>query len=131
MIRKSALKRSTTPIPKKRKTLRRGPIRDAMYKDWIRTLPCCACFAEIYRLGVLGVEVALVEAFPFRSECAHTGSRGMSQKASDHDCVPLCGDHHRKLPGSYHASAKTFFERHNLPRLELICALRTVYRKAA
>ena len=57
------------------KPTRKGPPRDEVYKAWIRTLPCCAC-------GVVG-----------RSEAAHAGSDGgMSMKASDYSCVPLCSN---------------------------------------
>jgi hypothetical protein len=80
-------RRASTPT-------RRGPSRDEDYKAWIRTLPCCAC-------GVEG-----------RSEAAHTGSDGgMSQKASDYSCVPLCPDCHTQAPGAYHRVGKRAFER--------------------
>ena len=61
---------------------------------WIRTLPCIAC-------GVEG-----------RSEAAHTGTDGgMSMKASDYSCVPLCSDCHTQAPGAYHRVGKRVFER--------------------
>ena len=64
---------------------RRGPVRDAAYLNWIRTLPCTAC-------GIEG-----------RSEAAHTGrDGGLSRKASDLSCVPLCADCHTMRPDSYH-----------------------------
>jgi hypothetical protein len=73
---------------------RKGPARDENYKDWIRTLACCAC-------GVEG-----------RSEAAHTGSDGgMSMEASDYSCVPLCMDCHTRAPGAYHRIGKRAFER--------------------
>jgi hypothetical protein len=28
-------------------------------------------------------------------EAAHTGPHGISQKASDYTCIPLCHEHHR------------------------------------
>jgi hypothetical protein len=72
---------------------RRGRPRDEDYKAWIRTLPCVAC-------GIEG-----------RSEAAHTGSDGgMSMKASDYSCVPLCSDCHTKAPGAYHRVGKRTFE---------------------
>lgn len=75
-------------------SVRRGPPRDEAYKDWIRTLPCVAC-------GIHG-----------RSEAAHTGiDGGMSMKASDYSCVPLCADCHRQAPGAYHRVGKRAFER--------------------
>jgi hypothetical protein len=75
-----------------------GPPRDEDYKAWIRTLPCIAC-------GIEG-----------RSEAAHTGSDGgMSMKASDYSCVPLCSDCHTQAPGAYHRVGKRAFEhRHGL-----------------
>ena len=79
-------RRASTPT-------RRGPPRDEDYKAWIRTLPCCAC-------GVEG-----------RSEAAHAGSDGgMSQKASDYSCVPLCPDCHTQAPQAYHRVGKRVFE---------------------
>jgi hypothetical protein len=41
-----------------------------------------------------------------RSEAAHTGSDGgMSMKASDRSCVPLCADCHTQRADSYHRIA--------------------------
>ena len=73
---------------------RKGPPRDEDYKAWIRTLPCVAC-------GMEG-----------RSEAAHTGADGgMSMKASDYSCVPLCADCHAGAPGAYHRIGRREFER--------------------
>lgn len=72
---------------------RKGPPRDEDYKAWIRTLPCAGC-------GMDG-----------RSEAAHTGNDGgMSIKASDYSCVPLCTDCHTQAPGAYHRIGKRAFE---------------------
>ena len=71
----------------------KGPARDEDYKEWIRTLACCAC----------GVER--------RSEAAHTGTDGgMSMKASDYSCVPMCPECHTQAPGAYHRIGKRAFE---------------------
>jgi hypothetical protein len=73
---------------------RQGPARDEDYKAWVRTMACCACGAE------------------GRSEAAHTGTDGgMSMKASDYSCVPLCPDCHTRAPGAYHRIGKPAFER--------------------
>ena len=65
------------PVKAKGATPRCGPDRDAAHLACIRTLPYIACQLE------------------GRSEAAHTGSDGgMSQKASDLSCVPLCPDCH-------------------------------------
>jgi hypothetical protein len=75
---------------------RRGPERNEPYRAWIRTLACTAC-------GIEG-----------RSEAAHTGrDGGMSQKASDLSCIPLCRDCHTMRADSYHRidGGKRAFER--------------------
>ena len=73
---------------------RKGPPRDEDYKAWIRTLPCISC----------GIAAC--------SEAAHTGSDGgMSIKASDYSCVPLCADCHREAAGAYHRIGKRAFEK--------------------
>ena len=73
---------------------RKGPARDEAYKAWIRTLPCVGC------------------GLNRRSEAAHTGrDGGMSMKASDYSCVPLCANCHTQSPGAYHRVGKREFER--------------------
>jgi len=73
---------------------RKGPARDEEYKAWIRTLDCCAC------------------GTPGRSEAAHSGvDGGMSMKASDFSCVPLCAECHTRGPLAYHRIGKRAFER--------------------
>ena len=92
---------------------RKGPARDEEYKDWIRTLDCCAC-------GVEG-----------RSEAAHTGTDGgMSMKASDYSCVPLCSDCHTRGPCSYHRIGKREFESsNNLRFTDLVARLQREWRR--
>jgi len=73
---------------------RKGPARDEDYKAWIRTLDCCACGHRA------------------PNEAAHTGlDGGMSMKASDYSCVPLCSDCHTRGPLAYHRIGKRAFER--------------------
>ena len=73
---------------------RKGPARDEDYKDWIRTLACCAC------------------GRPAPNEAAHTGiDGGMSMKASDYSCVPLCPECHTQAPEAYHRIGRRAFER--------------------
>ena len=76
------------------RALGKGPPRDQAYKAWIRMLPCLRCRCED------------------QSEAAHTGSDGgMSMKASDYSCVPLCSKCHTQAPGAYHRIGKRMFER--------------------
>jgi hypothetical protein len=72
---------------------RNRPPRDEVYLARIREILRIAC-------GIEG-----------RSEAAHSGTDGgMSQKASDHSCVPLCADCHRQASGAYHRIGKRAFE---------------------
>ena len=86
---------------------RKGPPRDKAYLGWVREMPCIAC----------GVED--------RSEAAHTGTEGgMSQKASDYSCVPLCADCHTQAPRAYHRAGKgTFERRHGLSFASIVARL--------
>lgn len=60
---------------------------DPSYVAAIHRLPCCAT----------GDHDGPIEAH-------HAGRRGMSQRAHDDTCVPLCRQHHR----DYHAAAGPF-----------------------
>ena len=79
---------------KPRRVERRGPPRDSSYRAWIRSLHCVACGSR------------------WEIEAAHTGSDGgMSQKASDFSCVPLCRICHTSGRNAYHRVGKEAFER--------------------
>jgi hypothetical protein len=74
---------------------RKGPARDEEYKAWIREHPCYACGKRA------------------PSEAAHTGTDGgLSMKASDYSCIPLCSDCHTQAPYAYHRIGKRRFEQH-------------------
>ena len=76
-------------------------------------MPCIAC-------GLEGL-----------SEAAHTGTDGgMSQKASDYSCVPLCADCHTQAPGAYHRAGKATFERrHGLSFADIVTRLKREWRE--
>lgn len=74
-----------------------APAKDPAYLRWIRTLPC----------SVSDCRGAFTEA-------AHTGSRGLGQKASDHNAIPLCPFHHRTGPHAYHQGRKAFESHYRL-----------------
>ena len=76
------------PAPRaSRRRPRRGPSRDWKYRAWVRSLPCAACGAT--------VDV----------QAAHTGDRGLGQKASDYSCVPLCRSCHAEYDNGLESSA--------------------------
>lgn len=119
------------PPNKKRPTPRRGPLRDPAYLRWIRTLRCYLCARS---------DAQMIDAFkrmglPFLqrepTEAAHVGQRGIGQKCSDRETIPLCAHHHRTGPHSHHRLGKNFWEHHGLNRDELIRELHQVYERRA
>lgn len=69
-----------------------APVKDAHYRKFLRQLPCSAC----------GHQTRSMEA-------AHFGPRGLGQKASDRQCLPLCRKCHRTGLLSYHSLGPTKF----------------------
>jgi hypothetical protein len=96
---------------KPRSVERRGPPRDLQYREWIRTLPCATCGSH------------------WQIEAAHTGFEGgMSQKASDYSCVPLCKNCHTAGRKAYHRIGKQEFERkYGIDFADLVRALNLVW----
>ena len=73
---------------------------DPEYRAWIRTQQCLACYAN-----------QLTQTCP--TECAHVGQRGLGQKCSDRETIPLCSVvHHRLGKTSHHVLGKNFFKYH-------------------
>ena len=66
-----------------------------------------------------------------RTEVAHVGERGLSQKCSDRETIPLCGCHHRTGNTSHHRLGKLFWEHHKLDRDSIIAALNQEYERNA
>jgi len=87
-------------------------LQNKVYRKFVRTFPCCAC-------GRLwGIEFA------------HTGARGLSQKASDLDGIPLCRKScHERGPKSYHVLGRIQFER--VHRISIRTIIATLQYKAA
>jgi len=110
------MKRS--PIPKKRKgPPRRGRVLNPHYLDWIRGIRCVVCW-----LG------GIISVTGFRQvEAAHVGKRGLGQKCSDEETIPLCPWHHREGWSSHHVLGKAFWGAHSLNRERLIASLQARY----
>jgi hypothetical protein len=109
------------PVPKKRAQIRKGPTRDPEYLDWIRSLPCLLCCRQP---GGFRGSCALQNT---RTEAAHVGARGLGQKASDRETIPLCAYHHRIGATSHHTLQKHFWTHHRLDRDELVRDLNERY----
>lgn len=120
------------PVRKKRAKPRRGPLRDEAYKAWIRTLPCIICRLRELRSAQHSYLNRYVLSHTQQSptECAHIGPRGLWQKCSDRETLPLCRDeHHQHGPESVHVLGRNFWSYHNLDRDKQIAELNRLYQE--
>jgi hypothetical protein len=94
---------------------RRGRILDPDFLRFARTQPC----------SVPGCKPGF-KAGPI--EAAHVGRRGIGQKCSDREVLPLCARlHHQVGVKSHHALGKRFWVVHGLNRAVLIAELNRLY----
>lgn len=103
--------------------------KNPKYLDWIRTLPCvCCCVIDFGRMSWL---IALFDKemrnWEPQPEVAHVGERGLSQKCSDDQAIPLCGEHHRTGKDSHHVLGKKFWSHWGIDRDKLLTELRARY----
>jgi hypothetical protein len=111
----------------RRRKPRRGPLVDLDFRRFVRTFACVACFRELLRETDILRWWQLSIINP--TECAHVGRRGLGQKCSDHECLPLCRKHHRTGPTSHHVLGKRFWAYHGLDRVGLIMQLQGIYQR--
>lgn len=97
-------------ILRKYRAPRQDPKQDSDYRTWLRTLPCIVCTA--WKFNIKGYAGFI--------ECAHFGSRGLGQKCSDREALPLCVWHHRTGPKAVHVLGRNFWMHWKLDRYELI-----------
>jgi hypothetical protein len=69
--------------------------------EWIAAMPCLVCDWR-------GIKQTTF------TEVAHVGTRGLSQKCSDRETVPLCVIHHRTGPEAHHKLGRRFWVFHGL-----------------
>ncbi len=107
-----------------RSATKRGIGKDPAYLKFIRSLPCCVCILP-WRLEGSGVSYSNIQKT--RTEAAHTGRRGISQKSDDRTCIPLCAEHHREGRGAIHRVGNNFWTLHNIDPARLIADLNARY----
>ena len=109
-----------TPIKKRRSKPRRGPMRDAKYRAFVRTQPCAVAVLSKLRGGK--------RCFGL-TQAAHTENNGMSSKGPDSSCAPLCCDHHAE----YDAGRERFERRYliNMKNNARVCYERYLQERAA
>lgn len=124
------------PIPKRRAKPRRKTVEntDRDYLKWVRSLLCCVCHLDLYAAWVKDSwkdswikPLAGEREFIRATEAAHVGARGLSQKCSDRETIPLCALHHREGPESHHKLGKRFWAHHGIDRDALIKRLQEAY----
>lgn len=101
------------PVRKVRIGQRKGQLVDDAYRAFIRTFPCVCCGSRKW------------------IECAHVGARGIGQKCSDYETLPLCSAHHVQGPQSHHVLGKRFWIVWGLDRAALIAQYNELYRTRA
>lgn len=92
--------------------------RDPSYLEFIAALPCLLCF----RMNGKWQQKS-------RTEVAHIGERGLSQKCGDIETAPLCGECHRTGRWSHHNLGRRFWEFHGLDRETVIAELQKRYQE--
>ncbi len=97
----------------KRRKPRRGVVKDREYLAWIRDQPCALSSPLILHCYAI--------------EAAHVGDRGLGQKCSDRETIPLCQWHHRIGTKSHHALGKRFWVAWDLDRDMLIQQYNAAY----
>ena len=93
---------------------------DPQYLAWIRMNSCAVCW-----------QWKLRPARDRNIEAAHVGKRGLGQKCSDRETIPLCIWHHRTGPHSHHALGKRFWNFWKLDRIETIRKYQEKWRRHA
>lgn len=89
-------------------------MKDEKYLAFIRSQPCLCCVIAQTRQK-------------YRTEAAHVGARGLSQKANDRDTIPLCAFHHREGAHAHHQLGRKFWTFWNIERGETILSYRSIY----
>ena len=89
-----------TPVKRKRSKPRRGRVRDPKYLAWLRGLACILAGSSFS------------SPCGGKTEAAHVGARGLGQKCSDREALPMCANHHRLAGDSHHRAGKLFWAHH-------------------
>jgi len=85
------------------------PLRDAEYLRFVRSFPCSVCSRSWGGI-----------------EAHHFGPRGLAQKTSDLNAIPLCRNHHREV---HKLGPIKFQEQHKLDIPFLIVQLNELYQE--
>jgi len=118
--------------PIRRKPRKRQPGDNPAYRAFVRKFACVACFGKLVKdfrwMDAIEPDVTMWSRQTSPTECAHVGSRGLSQKCPDCESLPLCAiEHHRVGPESHHRLGKRFWAYHGLDRAGLIQEMQSLW----
>lgn len=94
-------------------------LKDPAFLNFIRRQACFLCDDMIDR-RVFGNGIPHQQRS--RTEAAHVGERGLSQKSSDREVIPLCAQHHRTGKDSHHVMGKRFWTFHGIDKQAIVAA---------
>lgn len=116
------------PIRRYRSKPRRGQLIDEDFRRFVQSFACVVCSHGVLIRESEGWNPRFQQYS--RTECAHVGQRGLSQRCSDRECLPLCFKRHHQLgPYSHHVLGKRFWTYHKLNRAELITEVQELFGK--
>lgn len=101
-------------------------LKDKNYLGFIAELPCVVCILP-WRMEKSALCYSNVQSS--KSEVAHVGQRGLSQKCSDRETIPLCAEHHRTGKDAHHVLGKKFWQHHGISAELLIAELNKRYEE--
>jgi len=121
-----AVRPKRSKLIKRRRKPQKGDNPD--YRAFVRTFGCVVCWGVLQPLRQLEDAYQGCAEQKSRTECAHVGRRGLSQKCPDCESLPLCAiEHHRVGPESHHRLGKRFWGFHGLDRQALIREMQSLW----
>jgi hypothetical protein len=91
-------------------------LKDPAYLAFVHEFTCVAC---------AGVVVKRVSGRPVQAH--HAGARGLGQKCSDRETIPLCSLHHLVGKDAIHVLGRRFWDYHGLDKDRIIETLNKLY----
>lgn len=100
---------------------------DPAYLIWVKSAPCVVCWLPDEFSLVWMADVSVAGRQRSQTEVAHVGDRGLMQKCSDRETIPLCAEHHRTGKDAHHVLGKRFWAHHGLDRDAMVAELQRRY----
>jgi hypothetical protein len=123
-VRKVTVTRHGALKSKKRKPTRFGGVpQNPKYLAFVR---CFACILS----GLQSKKDSVPHSCSGKIEAAHTGRRGLKQKAADETALPMCTNGHRTGKFSHHRLGKNFWKFWGLDQLKLTSSFNEMARES-